>query len=1121
MPIERKPLFRPDVMHQHLVAFQLPEYIVTIRPSLTHWADLIASGRADKLNEKELLPDFLTDFFVDLLGYTRPADGGQRYTLSREKHVQVDGKYADAVLGEFNGRERPVVAVEGKGTRDPLDRPFAGRKMSAVDQCYRYAINLPCDWIIVTSMRQVRLYYKGADQLTYERFDVEALADNENLLRQFVFLLGAVRVVPADGRSHLYDLLAESEKVGRELTKKFYVQYGDMRQDAFARLCQDNPQVPPKIVLADTQKLLDRVLFCAFAEDRGLLPVDTIQKAYEHRDPYHPRPIYDNFRGLFQAINGGNAALGIHAYNGGLFAEDASLDHLQVSDDVCAYFRDLGGYDYRPPHQAAIETGGDRIIDVDILGHIFEQSITDLERLRNELDGLVEPVGPDKHKTRRKKEGAFYTPSFITRYIVEQALGGVLKDRFERLRQKHQDDARGTARSALADPTVYTLETLKKPERAALVDFWDAWQEELVGIRLLDPACGSGAFLIQAFDQLYAEYQSSNGRLTELRGARPLLDLDKRILENNLYGVDLNEEAIEICRLSLWIKTAHRGKPLTSLDHSIRVGNSVVNDPQVHTQAFDWQTAFPEVFKTGGFDVVVGNPPYIRHEWLKAYKGHWQVRFPEVFAGTADIYVYFYALGIQLLRRGGRLAFISSNAFARSGYGTPLRQHALMFMEQFIDLGDTQIFTDAKDVYPAIVVLRKPLAESPEPGRSVRTVRFRRNDALDDMAEMVRRSGWDVPAARLNPEGWQFDAPAIIIIREKMLRSGQGLGEYVADRILLGLKTGLNEAFVIDDATRDRLVSAHRKSAEVIKPFAGGQDLRRWFREDSGRWLILFPNGVSVSRCGSDDESVATNWLRKEYPAIADHLFQFEAAARRRGDKGQFWWELRPCDYVDAFERPKIVYPDIAKSNRFHMDVGGLYSANTTYFLPGEDWFLLGILNSDAIWFALAGISIPFGERAGEFRYRLFTQYVEKLPIPDATEADRQPIAALARSCTEVGTARYELQTKVQRRLLQALGHDMSGAPLGQLNQKAQEWWSLSLNELGQALKTSFKLSASPFKNPRVADEWEPYLAEHRREVECLTRALADAEGELNDRVYRLFQLTPDEIKLLQREVEH
>lgn len=220
MPIERKPLFRPDVIHQHLAAFSLPEHVDGFRAKLVHWADLIASGRADKLNEKELLPDFLTDYFVSLLGYTRPADGGARYTLSREKHVQVDGKFADAVLGDFNGHDRPVLAVEGKGTKDPLDRPYAGRKLSAVQQGYHYAINLTCDWIVVTSMRQTRLYYKGADTQTYELFDTASLADNENLLRKFVFLLGAARVVPADGRCHLYDLLNESDKVGRELTKK-------------------------------------------------------------------------------------------------------------------------------------------------------------------------------------------------------------------------------------------------------------------------------------------------------------------------------------------------------------------------------------------------------------------------------------------------------------------------------------------------------------------------------------------------------------------------------------------------------------------------------------------------------------------------------------------------------------------------------------------------------------------------------------------------------------------------------------------------------------------------------------------------------------------------------------
>ena len=155
------------------------------------------------------------------------------------------------------------------------------------------------------------------------------MPSDEALLKRFVFLLGAARVVPETGRCHFYELLAESERVGKELTKEFYLRYADMRQDAFQRLCRDNPDVPRHDVLGCAQKLLDRVLFCAFCEDRGLLPTETIRKAYEHRDPYHPRPIWDNFRGLFQAINRGNAALGIHAYNGGLFADDPVLDQLE------------------------------------------------------------------------------------------------------------------------------------------------------------------------------------------------------------------------------------------------------------------------------------------------------------------------------------------------------------------------------------------------------------------------------------------------------------------------------------------------------------------------------------------------------------------------------------------------------------------------------------------------------------------------------------------------------------------------------------------------------------------------------------------------------------------------
>ena len=374
MPVERKPLFRPDVVRMHLAGFPLAAHVESCRANLQRWAELVASGRIDSFKEQEVLADFLTDVFCNLLGYTRPADGHQRYTISREKHVQVDGKFADAVLGEFPAQRRAeftpphhrkpelippspaekyLVALEGKGPKDPLERPYAGRRMSAVDQGYRYAINLPCDWIVVTSIRQTRVYFKGADQQTYERFDTEDLADNPNELQRFVFLLGAERVVPPAGRCHLYDLLAESEKVGRDLTKEFYLRYADIRQDAFEQISRDNPQVARHDVLTATQKLLDRILFCAFCEDRGLLPTDTIRKTYEHRDPYRPRPIWETFGGLFQAINRGNAALGIHAYNGGLFAHDPLLENLAISDDVCAYFRELGDYDYRPAHQAA------------------------------------------------------------------------------------------------------------------------------------------------------------------------------------------------------------------------------------------------------------------------------------------------------------------------------------------------------------------------------------------------------------------------------------------------------------------------------------------------------------------------------------------------------------------------------------------------------------------------------------------------------------------------------------------------------------------------------------------------------------------------------------------------
>ncbi|HEY2738791.1 MAG TPA: hypothetical protein VGK45_10325, partial [Thermoanaerobaculia bacterium] len=164
MPVERKPLFRAEILSPRAKELSLGDTVEPAREILRRWARLLASARAEELTESELLPDFLTEVFYHVLGYSGPTPAGERYTLSREKRVEVDGKFADAVLGDLGGaRARPLAAIEGKGPRDPLDRPFAGRRMSAVDQAYRYAINLPCDWIVVTNLREIRLYHKNHD----------------------------------------------------------------------------------------------------------------------------------------------------------------------------------------------------------------------------------------------------------------------------------------------------------------------------------------------------------------------------------------------------------------------------------------------------------------------------------------------------------------------------------------------------------------------------------------------------------------------------------------------------------------------------------------------------------------------------------------------------------------------------------------------------------------------------------------------------------------------------------------------------------------------------------------------------------------------------------------------
>jgi hypothetical protein len=432
-------------------------------------------------------------------------------------------------------------------------------------------------------------------------------------------------------------------------------------------------------------------------------------------------------------------------------------------------------------------------------------------------------------------------------------------------------------------------------------------------------------------------------------------------------------------------------------------------------------------------------------------------------------------------------------------------------MESMVDFGEFQPFEDVEMIRPSITVLSKNT-----PGGEMRLFKWltagRPPEALSDEIAAAPT----INTLRLK-DAWDLEPDSVINLREKLASKGTVLREYCRGLIYRGVLSGLTEAYVVDQSTRDRLIAADPTCQQFIRPFVQGTHLRPWYIEEDQQHLIALKSSANFRWPWSENQNHAEQVFRETHPSVFEHLNQFRDAAIKRTDQGEFWWELRSCAYWEAFDQPKIVWPDISKLPRFSMDTQGHYVGNTGYIIPGGDYYLLGILSSWATWFFISKTAQPLRLRGDRWQYRLIAQFMEQVPIPYAPQPERDAIAALARTGSKLGQDRYQTQLNFRRRLFQAF----SGGHRGPLNQKAEAWWDLLLNQLGDALKQSFKLPANPMKNPRLADEWEPYLQEKRNENARFTRALTDAEAELNDRVYRLFNLTADEVKLLQKEVKH
>ena len=453
--------------------------------------------------------------------------------------------------------------------------------------------------MLVSNYREIRLYAVGYGRKDYEAFDLSTMVSNPHNYRRFMLLLAAENLLSGN----TLKLLKDSDAVEKEITKELYAEYKATRSHLIDEIVGDNKKMPPLRAVQLAQTILDRVLFVAFAEDKRLLKKDTLKEAFETKNPYSPQPAWDNFKGLFKAIDKGNARLNVPGYNGGLFADNAGIDALELSDETCKRFADLGAYDY------------DSEVSVNILGHIFEQSISDLEEIKKALDPDSVPL--EEVGSKRRTDGIFYTPPFVTRQIVEQAVGKWLADKKKELGFSNLEPLTEADLASIKLPTKGKGKSTSKIAYNAAVEmhiqFWEGYRDCLSSIKVLDPACGSGAFLNEVFDYLYSEGQSVNRALETLfEGQINLFRWDTHILANNLFGVDINRESIEITKLSLWLKTANQNEKLSYLDDNIKTGNSLINDARIAGElAFDWKTEFKPVMDAGGFDVVVGNPPYV------------------------------------------------------------------------------------------------------------------------------------------------------------------------------------------------------------------------------------------------------------------------------------------------------------------------------------------------------------------------------------------------------------------------------------------------------------------------------------------------------------------------------
>ncbi len=1006
--------------------------------------------------EEQFQEGFLRELFVKVLGYT--LNPSPDYNLITEQKNETNSKKADGAI-LVDGKVVGVIELKDHKTTDlsKIEQQAFGYKNQNQNAVY----------VVISNFEKLRFYIDNAVECV--EFDLFHLTENE------FGTLWLCLAWPNIAANLPKRIKAESVSSEDAITNALYRDYTAFKQVLYQDILKNNcgnanadamnhtdamNRVPTAVELyKKTQKLLDRLLFIFFAEDGGLLPPNTMVKIIAdweklaELDEY--QPLYNRIKKYFGYLDTGYRGKDyeIFAYNGGLFKPDEVLDNLVISDDVLAtHTRRLSEYDYKSE------------VDVNILGHIFENSLNEIENVENQSTTESAPTTT----TKRKRDGVFYTPQYITKYIVENTVGRLCTDKKAELQINEQE--------------YFADKQRKSSTKKALVEKLDAYRQWLLQITICDPACGSGAFLNAALNFLIAEHRLVDEMEAKVLNQPMVIpNIENSILENNLFGVDINEESVEIAKLSLWLRTARPHRKLNSLNRNIKCGNSLISAPAVAgSKAFDWQAEFPQVFERGGFDIVIGNPPYV--------SAPMQVASPEMAAQRQaiidsgkystlhqkwDLYIPFIELGIKhLCKDGGFCAMIVPYPLSNQLYAIKCRQ---MLLNEYnligiVDCTGTKVFADAV-VQSCIFVDRKTQPQgsvdiSKIDNGEIRFVVSKDNQSfIQDEKNFV----WNTTEQKR-----ESDRHADMHV----------LGDFCY--ISIGMVLNADEKIAQGEFTKDVLISEVQDEIHC-KKYIEAKNISRYSINEI-RYLEY-----GTERCPGKIRRPTFPELYNRPKILTNKIGGIIATAD---------FDNIMCDQTN---RICILWKDMKGVENKSID-----GSIKKYSKMGRGemeklseeinlLYLLAILNSKYASYLLDLIR-------GKGNIDVNPEYIRNIPIPTISLEQQQPFIALA---DKMLTLNSDLQQKVSR-FLRRIGETYN---LEKTTTALETFYTLNFSDFVKELgKQKVKLTLVQ------KDELEDYFNAYQAECQSLKTAIATTDREIDQMVYALYGLTAEEIAVVEGE---